>query len=362
MPSLKLLADDLTGALDTSAEFVGACGPLDVVWSAESLSADKPSFAIDSGTRECGADEAAAIVRGFAPRLDEADIAYKKIDSLMRGPWVVELEACLQSGLWNGCIVAPAFPHQGRITRDGRQYARIPDGSWSAAGPAIIEQLRGRGLEARLASRKDALRTGISVFDAERDDDLDGIAEIGRNFSGRLLWCGSGGLAAALARGTDVSVPAQLKTPLLGIFGSDHAATAAQLSLCEALVLRTYDIRENIEEIKRALDRGVALVRLETAGIASRAKAAQHFAREVARLAQAIDPPKTLLIAGGETLKAQMLAVTARALRVVGRLEPGLPKSVIQGGRWAGVDVISKSGAFGPPELWFSLLRQNRLM
>jgi len=82
----------------------------------------------------------------------------------------------------------------------------------------------------------------------------------------------------------------------------------------------------------------------------------------VARLAQAIDPPKTLLIAGGETLKAQMLAVAARALRVVGRLEPGLPKSVIQGGRWAGVDVISKSGAFGPPELWFSLLRQNRLM
>ena len=61
-------------------------------------------------------------------------------------------------------------------------------------------------------------------------------------------------------------------------------------------------------------------------------------------------------------LKALMLAVEACALRVVGRLEPGLPKSVIQGGRWAGVDVISKSGAFGPPELWFSLLRQNRLM
>ena len=362
MPSLKLLADDLTGALDTSAEFVGACGPLDVVWSAESLASVQASFAIDSGTRECGADEAAAIMRGLAPRLDRADIAYKKIDSLMRGPWVAELEACLQSGLWDACIVAPAFPHQGRITRAGRQYARIPDGSWSAAGPAIIEQLRGRDLEARLAGRKSALQRGISVFDAERDDDLDGIAEVGRNFSGRLLWCGSGGLAAALARGTDVSVPAQLKTPLLGIFGSDHAATAAQLSRCEALVLRTYDIRENIEEIRRALDRAVALVRLETAGVVSRAEAAQHFAREVARLAQAIDVPKTLLIAGGETLKAQMLAVGARALRVVGRLEPGLPKSVIQGGRWAGVDVISKSGAFGPPELWFSLLRQNRLM
>ena len=35
---------------------------------------------------------------------------------------------------------------------------------------------------------------------------------------------------------------------------------------------------------------------------------------------------------------------------------------MIQGGRWAGVDVISKSGAFGPPDLWWKLLRQNGLI
>lgn len=362
MLSLKLLADDLTGALDTSAEFVGACGPFDVVWSADSLAPEKPSFAIDSGTRECDAEQAAMIVRGIAPRLGGADIVFKKIDSLLRGPWVAELEACLQSGLWDACIVSPAFPHQGRMTRGGRQYARMPDGSWNAAGPAIVDQLRACGLEARFTGGNEALPKGISIFDAERDDDLDRIAEIGRDFSGKVLWCGSGGLAAALARGSDVSVPAQLKTPLLGIFGSDHAATAAQLSRCEAVVLRTRDVGSDLEGIERALERGVALVRLETSGAVSRAEAAEHFASETRRLAQAIVPPKSLIIAGGETLKAQMLAVEARALRVVGRLEPGLPKSVIQGGPWEGVDVVSKSGAFGPPDLWFSLLRQNGLM
>jgi uncharacterized protein YgbK (DUF1537 family) len=362
MLSLKLLADDLTGALDTSAEFVGVCGSLDVVWSADSLASDAPSLAIDSGTRECGALQAAAIVRGIAPRLEGADIAYKKVDSLLRGPWVAELEACLQSGLWDACIVAPAFPYQGRMTRGGMQYARMSDGSWSAAGPALIHQLRASGLEARLAGSNTALQKGVNIFDAERDDDLDRIARIGRDFSGRVLWCGSGGLAAALARGSDVSVSTQLKTPLLGIFGSDHAVSLAQLSLCEAVVLRSDDVVRNIEGIKRALDRGVALVRFETPRAVSRAEAAEHFASEMARLVQAIDPPKTLVIAGGETVKALMLAVEARALRVVGRLEPGLPKSAIRGGRWAGVDVISKSGAFGPPELWFSLLRQNRLM
>src|SRR5581483_9882725 len=138
MASLRLLADDLTGALDTSAELVGMVGPLDVVWSAEP--ADQASFAIDSGTRELDADDAFTIVRELAPALAGADIAYKKIDSLLRGPWVAELDACLGTGAWDACIVAPAFVHQGRRTINGQQYARAADGGWSAVGKKITEQ------------------------------------------------------------------------------------------------------------------------------------------------------------------------------------------------------------------------------
>jgi len=364
MTAVRLLADDLTGALDTSAEFVGAFGPLDVVWSAPALDRAR-SFAIDSGTRELGAEEAVAIAREIAPQLHGADIAYKKIDSLLRGPWVAELEACLRTGLWDACIVAPAFPHQGRCTRGGQQHVWTQDGSWSSVGDSIIAQFRARGLEAELASSTTELRNGVSVFDAESDEDLDHVVRTGRSCSGKVLWCGSGGLAAALARGTDVAVAGTLDTslerPVLGIFGSDHPATAAQLAVCAHVAIGSADIGLQIDRINRALDRGVALVRLETPSVASRDEAAKHFSREIMRLAQSIEPPKTLLAAGGETLKAQMLAVEARALRVLGRLEPGLPKSVIQGGPWAGVDVISKSGAFGPPDLWSKLLKQNGL-
>ena len=131
MPSLKLLADDLTGALDTSAELVGAFGPVPVVWSAASLPAGQPNFVIDSATRELEPDEAFAVVRKIAPRLDNATIAYKKIDSRLRGPWVAELQACLETGLWDAVIVAPAFPHQGRRTFEGRQYVRAIDGGYN---------------------------------------------------------------------------------------------------------------------------------------------------------------------------------------------------------------------------------------
>jgi D-threonate/D-erythronate kinase len=361
MLSLKLLADDLTGALDTSAELVGAFGPVPVVWSAAAL-AGQPSFVIDSATRELEPDEAFAIVRRIAPRLDGATIAYKKIDSRLRGPWVAELDACLKSKMWDACIIAPAFPHQGRRTFEGRQYVRAIDGGWSAAGDNILDQLRSRSVDARLASRMAELADGISVFDAESDRELDRIVQIGRRYQGRLLWCGTGGLASALARATNPSVPRDLKAPVLGIFGSDHPATAEQLALCEAVVIRTIDMKSSIDRIRKALDKGVAFVSLETPGPVSRAEAAKRFAGELMQMAPLIDPPRTLISAGGETLRAHCVAVGVKALQVLGRLEPGLPKSVIQGGPWDGVEVLSKSGAFGPPDLWWKLLRQNRLI
>jgi uncharacterized protein YgbK (DUF1537 family) len=362
MPSLKLLADDLTGALDTSAEFVGLYGPLDVFWSAASIPANQDRFSIDSGTRERTSDEAFDIARELAPLLAGADVAYKKIDSLLRGPWVAELDACLRTGLWEACLVAPAFAHQGRRTRGGQQYALDHDGRWGAAGQNIITQFRERGLEARPGDLTAGLADGISVFDAETDADLDRIVQIGRRTTGRLLWCGSGGLASALARGTDVSLPAILKRPVLGVFGSDHPTTSAQLAACDGIMVRTADIRRDLDRISRRLDDGIALVKLETPGIFSRAEAAQHFAHQIMHLGQSLDPPKTLLIAGGETLKALSVAVGASVLQVSGRLEPGVPQSVILGGSWAGVDVISKSGAFGSPGLWRKLLSRNGLL
>lgn len=362
MQSLRLLADDLTGALDTSAELVGACGPLDIYWSADAPPAGAASFVFDSGTRELEAAEAASIMQRLTPLLCGAEVAFKKMDSLLRGPWVAEIAACLQAGCWDACIVAPAFVPQGRRTRGGQQYARASDGTWSAVGGNLVEELRRHNLEARLARPKADLLLGVSVFDAETDHDLDCVVDIGLRYPGKVLWCGAGGLAAALARGTPASVSRTLKAPLLGIFGSDHPATEAQLEACEDIVIRATEGYLDIDRIKQRLDRGAALVQLTPPGPKSRTQAAQHFAQEIVRLSQSIDPPATLIAAGGETLKAQCLAVEARALRVFGRLEPGIPKSVIQGGAWAGVDVISKSGAFGPPGLWRNLLRGNNLI
>ena len=364
MTSVRLLADDLTGALDTAAEFVGLCGPFDVTWP-EALSASKSrSLAIDSGSRELARAESVEIVGRLAPLLHEGTIAYKKVDSLLRGAWAAELGACLRSGHWASCIVAPAFEYQGRRTCCGQQFARTPEGDWRPVGKSLLAQLKAENIDA-WQGRFDALsHGGVLVFDAASDHDLDRVVEIGRRLAGPVLWCGSGGLAGALARGSRADAPRHLKKPVLGLFGSDQAVTASQLEACGTATISVAEGEAaGIARVHRKLaDDGVALVKFSLADGLSRAEAARRIARELTALVAALDPPGTLIVAGGETLKAVCVALGAHALQVAGRIVPGLPRSVLQGGRWTGVDLISKSGAFGTRQLWRDLLHDNQLL
>jgi len=103
-------------------------------------------------------------------------------------------------------------------------------------------------------------------------------------------------------------------------------------------------------------------VKFDLASGLSRGEAARRIARGLTSLTVALEPPGTLIVAGGETLRALCLALRANALEVIGRIMPGLPCSIIRGGRWDGVAVISKSGAFGAPNLWRTLLQDSQLI
>jgi uncharacterized protein YgbK (DUF1537 family) len=362
MTVVRLLADDLTGALDTAAEFVGLCGPFDVTWADSPAAPSAQSLAIDSGTRERSKADSVEIVGRLAPQLQGGTIAYKKVDSLLRGAWAAELGACLRGGDWASCVVAPAFDYQGRRTMGGQQFARTVQGDWHRVGDNLLAQLQLEGIDARQGRADTLSQGGVQVFDAESDIDLDRVVEMARQMPGPVLWCGSGGLAGALARGHRADAPSRLKRPVLGLFGSDQAATASQLAACGEATIALAEGEGGAGVQRKLADDGVALVKFALADGLSRAEAAQRIARELTTLISALNPPGTLIVAGGETLKAVCVALGAHALQVTGRIVPGLPRSILQGGRWAGVDVISKSGAFGTSELWRDLLRDNHLL
>jgi uncharacterized protein YgbK (DUF1537 family) len=213
---LCLLADDLTGALDSAARFVPLAGPVRVAWRGTAA-------AMDLATRE--GEEAAAILaherQGQALRA--AGLAFKKLDSLLRGHAAAEIAATLRAGGFDHAVIAPAFPVQGRVTRGGRQVAH------GAAVPLdLAAALAGHGVAVRLCRPGEAAPEGASLWDAETDADLAAIVAAGRGLPGRVLWCGTGGLAGALAGGA-VPRPA-LPGPVLALIGSDHPASAAQLA------------------------------------------------------------------------------------------------------------------------------------
>jgi hypothetical protein len=74
MESFRLLADDLTGALDTAVEFVGLCGPFDVSWAGALPPQLPSSLAIDTGTRELDKSRGLAIIEGLVPLLRDDTI------------------------------------------------------------------------------------------------------------------------------------------------------------------------------------------------------------------------------------------------------------------------------------------------
>jgi D-threonate/D-erythronate kinase len=287
-----------------------------------------------------------------------ADIAYKKVDSLLRGPTLAEVAACARSG-WEYAVFAPAFPFQKRATRGGAQHARNAEGRWSVVGGDIVTALRALGANAQPGRLDAPLPPGVNVFDAETDADLARIAALGRRSPGPVLWIGAGGLAQALAAEAPGEATAPLPIPVLGLFGSDQAVTAGQLAACGPDWESPPDgDRASAERIARRLrDNGRALVSLGLPAGLARDKAARRIDAERARLAQALPRPGTLLVAGGETLRGLCVALGARSLEVQGRIVPGLPRSMLRGGRWDGVTVVSKSGAFGTPTLLRDLLR-----
>ncbi len=336
MTRFRLLADDLTGALDSAAAFCTAFGPVPVAWTDD---AEAPVLALDSASRDVDATTARARVAALASALAGADLAFKKFDSLLRGHVAAEIAACMAAGHWDAVVVAPAFPAQGRITRHGRQLAHGSD-----VGADLARALSELGIPVAHRQHGDDLPPGVSLWDAESDADLDSIAALERR---RVLWCGSAGLAGALARRDGASRPTatDLRRPVVVLVGSDHPVALGQMAACGGpLHSATPDIGHG------------AVVTVSIPPDTARADAAMLIAAGFAEMLARIEPPGTLIVVGGETLRAVCIALDAGGLTVDGEVTAGVATSRLRGGRWDGLRIVSKSGAFGDAGLLARLL------
>jgi uncharacterized protein YgbK (DUF1537 family) len=350
---VRIVADDLTGALDSAAPFAAALGALPVVW--DPAIAPAGSYALDTESRE-RAD------RAWVRHLQGAGLAFKKIDSLLRGRTAYEIATCLESGAFQSAIIAPAFPAQERVTRDGQQYWRIAPGhAWQPVPGDLLARLRSSVAVAHARSADAIAGRGFFVCDAGSEDDLRAIVAAGRRLAEPILWCGSAGLARALA-GPPTPAGFAPRAPLLMLIGSGHPATRAQRAALEAgqpamtLPLRSHDAIETaVREAAAAIGRGAPATLAIALPDSSADTARTVLATTFGLVAALVPQPGSLFVTGGETLHGLLQALDATSLLVTGELMPGVPISRIAGGRWPDLTVISKSGGFGAPDLLIRL-------
>jgi uncharacterized protein YgbK (DUF1537 family) len=360
--ALRLLADDLTGALDTSAQFAVHCGALAVGWDDLPAVRVADSHAVDSGCRELSPGEArsrfAELIDVLAPAAGR--LALLKVDSLLRGHAGDEIAACADRWLGRSIVVAPAFPAERRVTRRGRQHW-FDGRQFTPTGEDLCATLTARGVSFEIRRPGAAIPAGVSIFDADTDADLAMIVAAARPEGPEPLWCGSAGLGHALAQRSSLAQHGNaepIEPPLLGLFGTDHPVTRQQLS---AVSQHVHAVEAGDQQAMSAIavamqSRGAAFVTVALPSGMTRAGARDVIDATMTDMLPRLPRPRTLIISGGEMLRAACSILGVHHLVVDGQIAPGIPCSRIHGGAWDGLRVISKSGAFGAPDLLRTLV------
>lgn len=192
-----VLADDLTGAMDTGIQFRKYGIQTSVIVSADDCELRGDSCAgavsINNSSRELSGSEAYEKTLRAVHRLSLSpqDILYKKIDSMMRGNPVQEIDAALEASGCRKAIVTPSFPQEGRIVREG--VLHLPDGSsqdllqrWHRESRFPVRPIAKEMLQ-DTATVRDMLfspQTEVALFDAEDQETLRRIADVCRDIPG----------------------------------------------------------------------------------------------------------------------------------------------------------------------------------
>ncbi|SMD00985.1 four-carbon acid sugar kinase family protein [Rhizobium sp. RU36D] len=327
---LVIIADDLTGALDTAAPFAARGLHTEVALTVEAVTrgvAKAPEvLSINLASREKSDREAFQAASRVMELLPPGIRLFKKIDSRLKGHVAAELDAIP----FRHALVAPAIPAFGRVVRDGH-----------VQGFGVVEPISVAGALRHHASRS-------RIVDAESEQDLQ-VALAEADAEGIDLLVGARGLAEALARDMTGRADAELVRPPTGnglfVIGSHDRITLEQMDRLRGLS-SVHAVAAPNGILASAVPEDASQILVQaTPGktVISSDDVAQNLASSVHP--ELTERAETLLLCGGATAEAVLARMGIECFRLQGECLPGL------GLAYAGKQcIIAKSGGFGPPE------------
>lgn len=410
MARMLVIADDLSGALDTGVVFVqNNIDTLVMMYSSIQSgclsSCDASVLVVDAQTRHLDSAEAYRRVYGLVKEAKALGLEYiyKKTDSALRGNVGIELQAALDASGEAQIHFVPAFPKHNRYTINGIHYidnvpvadsvfGRDPYNPISTS--SVLELIAGQTDTAATLSDAAGIHTdarGIIVYNVKSPQEMEQIAS-GLDRAGKLsLLAGCGGLASAVVQYLRLPQRAKAKRTLLSngllvVCGSMNPITLAQLSQGEAcgyarlrlppelklggaeqplvdaffaewkkasqgtgFVIIDANDREDSENIRNdALQKGIALEQVR-----------ERITHALGRITKRIlDEGLTsaLMVTGGDTALGIIGQLGLNALVPLCEIAPGVILSeLVYKGR--PFQMITKSGGFGGKDLLVNLMR-----
>jgi uncharacterized protein YgbK (DUF1537 family) len=382
MPTVLIVADDLTGAADASVTFVehGLSGSV-ILDATRAGPADV--IAVNTDSRRLPSDEASARVRtviGCLTHPHDRPLTFKKVDSTLRGHIGEELAAAMTAWDANRAIVAPAFPAMGRTMEHGVLRVAQRDAPHTISLQVHLPTLlASQGIDdcRLLAAHSGALQprtwahtaqaaldgsTRVVVCDCACDADLDAIVDAAWAVRERVLWVGSAGLAGALARrGASASHrgrarPARLRDARQGSvlfwIGSNQTVTLAQRQrlLTDGAVRVVRVSAADSDALSRHLSEGRHL--LVDAGPEVREDLLRGCAQMVAKRDIA-----GFVISGGYTAARLCQLLGADRIDLGGEVSTGIPWGWLRARSGQCWPVVLKAGGFGGEDALVEALR-----
>ncbi|MEH6641213.1 four-carbon acid sugar kinase family protein [Vreelandella glaciei] len=387
---LAIIADDLSGALDTAAPFAARGADARVVISLEALATTLEAWqgqwpaviAVNTESRHLKAEESALrvseavrLLRRLAPQQ-----WFKKVDSTLRGQVVAECKA-LREALGLPLLLAPAVPAQGRTVRDAEVWV---DGlplaktdyqqdarSAPLAGPIDVAfAAGGLPLQRYRPGQATSLPSEDYIADAESDEELAAVYNL-MDTDSRHAMAGAAGLATAMAQRCFGAPESPCRTlhnvnKVLYAVGSRSARAAEQL-----MQLRQHFTHLAIIDACGDKPDGSfasnACVVVPDSGETERtaSQVAEEMAAQVASITShwQQDEESLLFLTGGDIAMAVLSRLGVSHIGVEAEWSPGVALGYIDGDPRR--RVMTKAGGFGDPQLLVRLhdqfsLRLNR--
>jgi len=286
MKQLAIITDDLTSATDCGIQV--ARSGLDTLvllgrYEANMKNIEASVISIDTDTRSIPPREAYQIVKKATLRIktDGYKNIYKSMDSTLRGNLGIEIDAVMEVYDFDFAVVAPAFPHYGRTTVNGKHFLKeVPitqtefanDPKNPVTEDDLIKLFSSQSRHSVGLVGLDTLRSGdaavsdmisslrsqdvrLVVFDAKMEEDLDRIVETVSRIGCKVLWVGSTGLARCVPKSLNIPASKALKKRILYsrnqsmlVSGSTSETTKIQIDILRTLP-RIFPLEMNPIEI-----------------------------------------------------------------------------------------------------------------